>query len=153
MVLAVIVLSIINLFSSIEFKRYVERKKLLKTNILCSNSSLSMQTVTEYSTYSFRDATKSENKSNIKKANHTANINLMVLLISSFYIIGQVPYLLNTIASEFIQTPAICSTIAFIFISSMPTINIFIYYFFNSQYRKVFKNYFKKYDIPEALKK
>ena len=172
-VLTVVCLPIINIISLIEFRKYMRRKESVRgssmassrasqldrisrnnSSIVNKNDEVSMRVLRgsvaggddrSIGRCSEADANRRGNKNkNTRDYRAILNINRMVLLISTFYILGSLPYTIYFICSQFISVPFIYASVAYIAISLMHGTNIFIYYLFNNQFNQILNSYFKK---------
>ena len=79
----------------------------------------------------------SESKINLR-------INLMVILISSLYIVGNLPYSIYYLATRLVHVASLLGTLTYFSLYLYNSVSIFIFYFFNNNYRNILNGYVAK---------
>ena len=77
---------------------------------------------------------KSKNPSNPTETSR--RINIMIISISTFHILGNVPYCLNSIVGAFTKTNATVTTVSLLLIYLSHSLSIFVFLIANKNYRK-----------------
>lgn len=149
--LAIIVLTILNILNVIEFrKRFANRKvggmfRMKITPNAQKTKSTSRRTALDLNTSDPNDA---QIRLHVINSNAIRNITRLVIFTSFLNIICATPYTIVYILEHTVYSFGqllLFSSISYTLLICTPTLDIFVYYFFNRLYRDVLKSYFKKF--------
>lgn len=148
-ILSTLGIFVMNIFTLIEFSKRVNLKKLRKIGMSQNTNSLQMITIIERTT-TFKNGLSTVDESISSKSDKNVdsrakyNITLLIIFITLTNAVGNTPYAGYRIFVSFMSVPSLVGSIVSYILLLSHGINIFIYYFFNKNFKEIFVIYFKK---------